>query len=298
MAQWLRQSTAVTVKFGPFLDENDGKTVETGLTINQADIRLSKNGGAFAQTNNAAGATHDENGWYGIPLDTTDTGTLARLIVSVHKSGALPVWREFIILPANVYDSFCASDKLQVDATQIEGVDATTQIGDAVWDKATSGHTSSGTFGEQAKVDIDSILTRVTNPGRITVSSPVASDGTITITQGDDYAVADGTQITITKTNYTGPLASEDTVAFRLMTLTNYNAGGEIAALTVAAEVTVETDAVFTIQLTAAQTAALGPAPPADKLNYVYQLIGTSANNKVVTEAIGAFTVVAQVPAA
>ena len=47
---WLKQSTAVTVKMGPFLDETDQKTVETGLTISQADIRLFKNGGDFAQT--------------------------------------------------------------------------------------------------------------------------------------------------------------------------------------------------------------------------------------------------------
>lgn len=69
MTQWLRQNTAATVKMGPFLDETDGKTAETGLTIAQADVRLSKNGGDFAQKNDAAGATHDENGWYDVPLD-------------------------------------------------------------------------------------------------------------------------------------------------------------------------------------------------------------------------------------
>lgn len=33
------------------------------------------------------------------------------------------------------------------------------QIADAVWDEATAGHTTSGTFGEQVKTDIDDILT-------------------------------------------------------------------------------------------------------------------------------------------
>jgi hypothetical protein len=32
-------------------------------------------------------------------------------------------------------------------------------IADAVWDEATSGHTSAGTFGEQCATDIDAILT-------------------------------------------------------------------------------------------------------------------------------------------
>lgn len=118
----LKQSTAVTVKVGPFVDDSDGKTAETGLTISQGDIRLSKNGGAFAQTNNATGATHDENGYYGVPLDTTDTGTLGTLVVAVSESGALPVFREFMIVPANIYDSLVSgSDYLQIDVEQVDG---------------------------------------------------------------------------------------------------------------------------------------------------------------------------------
>jgi len=119
MAQWLKQSTAVTVKMGPFVDSSDGVTAETALTISQADIRLSKNGGAFAQTNNTAGATHDENGYYGVPLDTTDTNTLGTLRVAISESGVLPVWQDFMVVPANVWDSLFGSDKLQVDAVEI-----------------------------------------------------------------------------------------------------------------------------------------------------------------------------------
>ena len=129
MTQFLKQSTAATIKIGPFVDSTDGVTAETALTISQADIRLSKNGGAFAQTNNATGATHDENGYYGVPLDTTDTNTLGRLRVAVNESGALPVWQDFMVVNANVYDSLIGgSDNLQVDAVQIEGSDATDQI--------------------------------------------------------------------------------------------------------------------------------------------------------------------------
>lgn len=119
--EYLKQATAVIVLIGPFLDDTSGKDAEEALTISQADIRLSKNGGAFAQTNNATGATHDEFGWYGIPLDTTDTGTLGRLKVAVHETGALPCFAEYMVLPANVYDSLCSTDKLQVDVTQLLG---------------------------------------------------------------------------------------------------------------------------------------------------------------------------------
>ena len=117
--QFLKQSTAITLRYGPFLDDTDGKTAETGLTISQADVRLSKAGGAFAQKNDATSATHDENGWYSIPLDATDTGTLGTLIVAIAESGALPVWREFSVVPSNVWDSMFSTDKLQVDAVEI-----------------------------------------------------------------------------------------------------------------------------------------------------------------------------------
>ena len=125
--QFLKQSTAATIKLGPFIDDGDGKSAETGLTISQADIRLSKNGGDFAQTNNSAGATHDEFGYYDIPLDTTDTGTLGRLRVAVSESGALPVWQDFLVVTANVYDTLCSTDTFDVNVATI-ATDAVTEI--------------------------------------------------------------------------------------------------------------------------------------------------------------------------
>ena len=122
MAQWIKQSTASTIKLGPFLDDTDGKTPETALTISQADIRLSKNGGAFAQSNNAAGATHNENGYYDVPLNATDTNTLGTLRVAVSESGALPVWQDLMVVPANVWDSMFGASTLNVNvATMSSG---------------------------------------------------------------------------------------------------------------------------------------------------------------------------------
>jgi hypothetical protein len=122
--QWLKQSTAVTLKIGPYVDEDDGKTAETGLTLSQADIRLSKNGGNMAQKNEASACTHDEIGVYDCPVDTTDTNTLGRLQLFSHESGALPVWHEYMVVPANVWDAFFGTDKLQVDAVEVSS-DAT-----------------------------------------------------------------------------------------------------------------------------------------------------------------------------
>lgn len=121
MSTWLRQSTSVDVGIGPFVDSTDGNTVESALTITQPDVRLKKNGGAWAQKAAAQTLSHEENGWYEVTLDATDTNTLGILLVAIHESGALPVWREFMVVPANVWDSMFGADKLQVDIAQVNG---------------------------------------------------------------------------------------------------------------------------------------------------------------------------------
>lgn len=122
MSLYLKQSTAVTILLGPFVDDADFKTPETALTISQADVRLSKNGAAFAQKNDATAATHRENGVYAVPLNATDTDTLGHLRAVVLETGALVVWQDFLVLPAQVYDSLVGSDKLQVDLAEWLGV--------------------------------------------------------------------------------------------------------------------------------------------------------------------------------
>lgn len=116
--RFLKQSTSVDVPIGPFLDSSDGNTIESGLTLTQPDIRLKKNGGAWAQKNAAQTLSHEENGYYEVTLDATDTNTLGLLRLAVHESGALPVWDDFMVLPANVYDSLIGgSDTLDVQVT-------------------------------------------------------------------------------------------------------------------------------------------------------------------------------------
>lgn len=175
--QWLKQSTSITIRIGPFLDEDDGKTVETGLTISQADIRLSKNGGAFAQSNDTGGATHDESGWYYLTLDATDINTLGRLLVNIHESGALPVWREFMVLPANVYNSLVAgSDYLDVEVATIVASAANT-IADALLKRDWTSVT-----GEAAR--------SVLNALRFLRNKWSISGTTLTVTKEDDSTPA------------------------------------------------------------------------------------------------------------
>jgi hypothetical protein len=128
---YLKADTAATLKLGAFLDSTDGNTAETGLTISQADVRLSKNGGNMAQKNESTACTHDELGFYDCPIDATDTNTEGRLDVIVHESGALQVHQTYHVLNANVFDALFAAattDYLQVDTIQVEGADATDSI--------------------------------------------------------------------------------------------------------------------------------------------------------------------------
>jgi hypothetical protein len=151
---FLKQSTTVTIYLGPYVDDTDGKTAETALTIT---AYLSKAGAAAGARNSATGITHDRDGYYRVELNATDTNTLGPLRVFSNTSGALPVWRDFAVLPANVYDSLIAgSDALQVHANEITAnlitaaslnADAAAEIADAIWDEARTGHTTAGTFG-------------------------------------------------------------------------------------------------------------------------------------------------------
>jgi len=303
---FLKQSTAYTFRMGPFLDETDGKTAETGLTISQADVRLSKGGGNFAQKNESSASLHDEIGYYIVVLNATDTATVGELLIAVHESGALPVFKTFQVVEEAIYDAIYGGsadlitkvdaidtvvDAILVDTgttldTKINTIDTVVDsilvdtavigsagagltavpwnaawdaevqsevadglaaydpptkaeldsafteikggswastdtleairdrgdaawttggggsaptaaaVADAVWDEATSGHTTSGTFGEQVKTDIDAILvdTGTTLDGKIDtidgiVDSILVDTGT---TLNDKIDVVDG----------------------------------------------------------------------------------------------------------
>lgn len=105
----LRQSTAVNVIIGPFVDSTDGDSEETGLTIAQADVRLSKNAAADAQKNDATSAAHEGDGFYMCELDTTDTNTVGQLTLWVHVAGALAVRHDFQVVEEAVYDALYAA---------------------------------------------------------------------------------------------------------------------------------------------------------------------------------------------
>ena len=102
--QELRQNTSCIVPLGPFVDSEDGDTLETELSIAQADVRLSKNGGNFAQKNEASASSHDELAMYACNLGITDANTLGRLRIAVREAGALIWWQDFMVVKQAYWD--------------------------------------------------------------------------------------------------------------------------------------------------------------------------------------------------
>jgi len=137
---YLRKATASQeIILGQFVDSVDGNTAETGLTIANTDIKIWKGGATTLASKNSGGGTHISAGMYSAVLDATDTDTVGMMEVVVSVSGALAVIRRFYVLEQAVYDLLFASGAA--------GPPAASAIADAVWDEATSGHTTLGTYG-------------------------------------------------------------------------------------------------------------------------------------------------------
>jgi len=127
---YLKQSTTVTISLGPALDDDDALTEKTGLTIEDTDIYLSKNGAAKANPNDTNDCTEDANGVYLKQLDATDTGTLGILTVYCHYTDVLYLRQDYMVVKANWYDTMCSTDYLQTDVKEVNGTAQT--AGDVV----------------------------------------------------------------------------------------------------------------------------------------------------------------------
>jgi hypothetical protein len=115
---YLRQSTAVDILLGPFLDDADGDTPDTDATL---DVEVSKNGQALANKSDATVPVHDAaasvTGYYNCELDATDTGTLGILTVVAHHADDLPIRQDYQVVTAKWWDSMCSSATIDVNVT-------------------------------------------------------------------------------------------------------------------------------------------------------------------------------------
>lgn len=129
MAKWLKQSTAASVIAGPFVAETDGYTTkESHTTMN---VLVFKNSASDTVTSQAV--THTASGYYNVELDSGSTDTLGRLRLGFNDSASyLPVWEEYMVLPANTYDSLVAgTDRIDAELAG-SGIAASTFAANAI----------------------------------------------------------------------------------------------------------------------------------------------------------------------
>jgi hypothetical protein len=193
---WLKQSTAVVISLGPFVDKADGVTLKTGLVsaIDHAStgIFLSKNGGTLTIRHaSVTASTYDAYGNYKVTLDTTDTNTLGSLRVQYTDAATcLPVWMDFQILPATVYDALVTNATTAAgglgDIQRMAGTALTARdIGASVLLSSGTGTGQLSITSGIAKVDVDTIKTNpVVNGGTLTFPSGATLASTTNITAG------------------------------------------------------------------------------------------------------------------
>jgi len=109
---YLKANTAATIKFGPFLDYSASST---SPTIANTDVRLSKNGGNFAQKAASGNIDHDEEGYYDTTLSAGHVDTVGRLIVACRMDNVMPVRHEYMVVDEEWYDAMVGSRLLPVD---------------------------------------------------------------------------------------------------------------------------------------------------------------------------------------
>lgn len=137
--RFLKTNTATRITVGPFFDKTDGVTPETALTVTSCKLTFTVDDGgvptlvldtnptASGGSNDMVHITGDDAGFYDLELTAANVNYVGRAMLAITDAAThCPVFHEFMILPANVYDSLVGgSDTLQADVTQFGGTNGT-----------------------------------------------------------------------------------------------------------------------------------------------------------------------------
>ena len=138
--RFLKTNTATRVSVGPFLDKTDGITPEVALTVTSCKLTFMVDDGgvptlvldvaptASGGANDMVHVTGDDAGFYDLELAAANVNYVGRAMLAITDVAThCPVFHEFMILPANIYDSFVGgTDVLDVSVTQWLGTAAAT----------------------------------------------------------------------------------------------------------------------------------------------------------------------------
>ncbi len=141
--RYLRTNTACRLTVGPFMDKGDGITPETALTVTNCKLTLMVDDAnvptlvldaaatAAAGNNDMIHVAGDDAGFYDLELTAANLNYLGRAMLAItDAANHCPVFHEFMIIPANIYDSMIlGTDLFDVSATQFAGQTITAGAG-------------------------------------------------------------------------------------------------------------------------------------------------------------------------
>ncbi len=201
--QFLRTNTATRVTVGPFIG-TDGLTPKTGLTVTSCKLTFSvdtagvptlildTNPTASGGSNDMVHITGDDAGFYDLELAAADVNYFGRARLALtDATNHLPVFHEFMILPAMIYDSIVlGTDRLDTNVTHVNDVAASSvtaiaaNLGSAQPINSTGSAgsaTVNATVPDTQKVDLNTIKTQaITCSAGVTVPALIASTTNLT----------------------------------------------------------------------------------------------------------------------
>lgn len=146
------ESQYAVAKLAPFPLIDFGATdfENTPVTFAAGDSKISKDGGAFANTTNLP--THEGNGIYSIQLTVAEMS--AGIIVVTIIDTATKAWEDQSLIFQTINNASAEipnkwADVKEWDSVTITGTEPPTAAAnaDAVWDEAVSGHQGANSFG-------------------------------------------------------------------------------------------------------------------------------------------------------
>jgi len=131
--RYLRKNTDTRITVGPFFDKTDGITPEIALTVTNEKLTfMVDNGGvptlvldtaptASGGSNDMVHVTNDDAGFYDLELAAANVNYLGRAMLALTDAvNHCPVFHEFMILPAVVYDALVlGTDNLDVSVADL-----------------------------------------------------------------------------------------------------------------------------------------------------------------------------------
>lgn len=175
-------SSSEEILLGPFVDDEDGVTPETGLAGTMT-VYVSKNGAASAARSSATAITHDRAGYYRVELNGDDLDTPGRLTVFASPSGALPVKMDINVIYGDAYAFLFPGAVLDVNVAYIDDSATAAAAAAVLFDNSTAMGNLADMFdgtGFNAATSTIGTVTNLTNPPAGSDGDMVSLDGSVT----------------------------------------------------------------------------------------------------------------------